>query len=1073
MTYDDIARRLGVFVAQLVGDVRFRRRLRYYPAQALAEHGLPAADAPLELPVRHWTIEVSIDLPHLCGGVAAPKATRPPLAARLVALGARPLALVHGPEAELVALRRWGEDHGLVGLLTPWQLAVRADAGKGGFSNLAAEVPAVAGSGGQRGLLLAADAAQAMLGWLSLLCRWDAFLGRLLGYPACCADAFATRWNEARDHHQGDVAGLVAKTGGSGPFPWPLNPFLRYGGLELVPHFPCRYDCPESLALARRLLAALELAEPEHAAALRRDLPALVLYTETGGVFASREAELRPLAGEEGRVEVVTAPAAVVATDRESPLARAWADGGAVTVAGGEVKVGEVTTGGWLVDFRGEAPGFGPPADSGDVAVATADAALAAWLAAGSGVVEPAAGARLLDFARLVTTARLRQEVAGLRSRVAALPGPPRDAGRFAAGVAGHFAATALMTLPAVLPLGRTALALGEAEAAGDPGAPLRAAGWLAGALAGRLDPGAGVVLPREAFGGPGATLDLCGAHAVVAAAGGPVALRGPDDLSPGGDGAVVTWLDGVAARFVEPPSAAVHAAGAARLQGGVRVDGWPVLAATGPQGREAAGAGGAGEPGGDAGLDALAPAGPGSTAEAGWRVAVLRGEPDGGHGGGAGAGGLAPGLSGDAVDALRDGLALAGSLCPAWLQAAQRSVEALAVVSPGAAPPPLPDVLAFAAGALAPSGDPAAWLAGVTAPAGERALPQPLAAALALAAAEGRRRAVLAWPLLARGGDAALPELWREGHASALATATAALDAWRLLAATAERLLERSPGEPLPGALVAWLGALAECEWPAERELAAEVRPAAAAPLAAEIAQAVGALRRLGRAVAERAQRAGAGGSPGTGGEESPAATLAVAPAAIAAARERFARDGVCELPVPVLAAAAFAELAAESVEQARHAWASDRASPPQSCWRAELGPVAARATAALQPVVEAITGARLALSRAASCYTYYVGPGSFGGRHQDRAGACTVTCLVYLHAEASAGPPSAGMTLLVWRAGEPASAAPFATVPTAPNLGVVLLGSRLPHERPQLAAGESVSLLALCFGVAGEGAA
>ena len=55
--------------------------------------GWPSADAPTELGVRHTTIQVTIDEAHLFG-CAGPAAVTPPLAARLVQLGARPLALI-------------------------------------------------------------------------------------------------------------------------------------------------------------------------------------------------------------------------------------------------------------------------------------------------------------------------------------------------------------------------------------------------------------------------------------------------------------------------------------------------------------------------------------------------------------------------------------------------------------------------------------------------------------------------------------------------------------------------------------------------------------------------------------------------------------------------------------------------------------------------------------------------------------------------------------------------------------------------------------------------------------------
>lgn len=76
--------------------------------------------------------------------------------------------------------------------------------------------------------------------------------GRLLGYPACCSDAFAAqhasgRWSYAWLH-------LRRRVEIPGAVPWELNP---WASSLLTPHVPCRLDCEASLAVARASAAVL------------------------------------------------------------------------------------------------------------------------------------------------------------------------------------------------------------------------------------------------------------------------------------------------------------------------------------------------------------------------------------------------------------------------------------------------------------------------------------------------------------------------------------------------------------------------------------------------------------------------------------------------------------------------------------------------------------------------------------------------------------------------------------------------------------------------------------------------
>lgn len=96
-------------------------------------------------------------------------------------------------------------------------------------------------------------------------------LGELMGYPACCVQAFMNqvdRSNNSRNRYA-----TAART----PprcWHWELNNFFTM----LLPFFPCRYDCTAALGYARSALAELDRAHPGACADLQRILSRPLLY---------------------------------------------------------------------------------------------------------------------------------------------------------------------------------------------------------------------------------------------------------------------------------------------------------------------------------------------------------------------------------------------------------------------------------------------------------------------------------------------------------------------------------------------------------------------------------------------------------------------------------------------------------------------------------------------------------------------------------------------------------------------------------------------------------------------------
>jgi hypothetical protein len=140
--------------------------------------------------------------------------------------------------------------------------------------------------------------------------------GLLLGYPPCCVDRFVELERSPEAARDGiNEAALRALLDGS-PVHWALHPLCSEAPVGFV---PCGGRCARALEFARRVLAAVERADPDGAVVLRAQLlrPMLILRVGLFWVFDGKGE------GAGGRGQVRYARAAAQ-DDPTLPWLHAW-----------------------------------------------------------------------------------------------------------------------------------------------------------------------------------------------------------------------------------------------------------------------------------------------------------------------------------------------------------------------------------------------------------------------------------------------------------------------------------------------------------------------------------------------------------------------------------------------------------------------------------------------------------------------------------------------------------------------------------------------------------------------------
>lgn len=105
----------------------------------------------------------------------------------------------------------------------------------------------------------------------------DIKVGKILGYPDCCCNVYE---NSSREDHYLDSIKNTKEY-----FDWRLNNFVQSPNFFLVMHYPCSYECGESIRDAERLLEVIEKNQPKFAEQLKAYMKRPVLYSNYSAII--------------------------------------------------------------------------------------------------------------------------------------------------------------------------------------------------------------------------------------------------------------------------------------------------------------------------------------------------------------------------------------------------------------------------------------------------------------------------------------------------------------------------------------------------------------------------------------------------------------------------------------------------------------------------------------------------------------------------------------------------------------------------------------------------------------------
>jgi hypothetical protein len=178
--------------------------------------------------------------------------------------------------------------------MSDFKIIKETDKGKGLFSNKGIKTSLSSTEKGVVFLYISKSKEKAMLAKKFENESNNKDFGLILDYPKCCVDFFVKN-NPVESQKQNDYILPALKNSDNFVFPFYNNHAVRYFDVSLLSHFPCSFNCKESIKIAKKNLELIKKYSTELAKNFEEILSSGVLYTEYNGVFLLKNAELKNL----------------------------------------------------------------------------------------------------------------------------------------------------------------------------------------------------------------------------------------------------------------------------------------------------------------------------------------------------------------------------------------------------------------------------------------------------------------------------------------------------------------------------------------------------------------------------------------------------------------------------------------------------------------------------------------------------------------------------------------------------------------------------------------------------------
>lgn len=201
--------------------------------------------------------------------------------------GAKPCARIMAKESEKERILAVLEERGLKHAMSNFKV-VKQDLQPGQYSDRSIKLPLEDEREGFLFLYVSKEKEKAKKACELEEARKHAALGEALGYPACCCGFFEEHFTE----QHADLTLDALEETDDYEFPFHTNVAGRHFDISLLSHFPCQFDCPESVALGKKHLEIIARHLPPLAEKFEDFLRSAVFYSELNGVFFLRDASL-------------------------------------------------------------------------------------------------------------------------------------------------------------------------------------------------------------------------------------------------------------------------------------------------------------------------------------------------------------------------------------------------------------------------------------------------------------------------------------------------------------------------------------------------------------------------------------------------------------------------------------------------------------------------------------------------------------------------------------------------------------------------------------------------------------